>query len=83
MAEDKPKITDVRIVPSSPMSEVLLADARLQAEVFVKYDGGKEEVLLFKYYDDEISFDASEFLGLTKEEGNKLHLDRDIAYLRS
>ena len=36
-------------------------------KVIVTYEDGSEETL-FEYYPDEISFSASEFIGLTREE---------------
>jgi len=51
-------------------------------EVWVTYEDGKEEKL-FSYYPDEISFVASEFIGLTKEEAHQLFHKKDVAYLRS
>jgi hypothetical protein len=38
---------------------------------------------LFSYYPDEISFRASEFIGLTRAEAVELRSRKDIAYLRS
>lgn len=44
-------------------------------------DGG--ELMLFTYYPDEISFHASEFVGLTVSQANELKRNKDVAYLRS
>jgi len=41
------------------------------------------EVVLFDYYPDEISFAASEFIGLTVAEARSLRHKKDVAYLRS
>jgi len=38
---------------------------------------------LFSYYIDELSFRASELMGLTVEQACDLRRQRDIAYLRS
>jgi hypothetical protein len=38
---------------------------------------------LFSYYIDELSFDASELVGLTIEQACDLRHKRDVAYLRS
>jgi len=51
-------------------------------EVWVTYEDGEEEKL-FSYYPDEISFDASEFVGLTREQAMSLYTKKDIAYLRA
>lgn len=50
--------------------------------VKVKVDGG-EEVDLFTYYPDELSFTPGEFIGLSLEAGRRLHYTKDVAYLRS
>lgn len=49
--------------------------------VKVRVDGG-DEVDLFTYYPDELSFTPEEFIGLTIEEGRRLRHTRDVAYLR-
>jgi hypothetical protein len=51
-------------------------------EVWVTYEDGEEEKL-FSYYPDEISFDTSEFVGLTREQAIKLRVKKDIEYLRA
>jgi hypothetical protein len=51
-------------------------------EVWVTFEDGKEEKL-FSYYPDEISFVASEFLGLTRDEAHSLFHRKDVKYLRS
>lgn len=51
-------------------------------EVWVTYEDGEEEKL-FSYYPDEISFDESEFVGLTREKAMSLYTKKDVAYLRS
>jgi hypothetical protein len=51
-------------------------------EVWVTYEDGEEEKL-FSYYPDEISFDASEFVGLTRDAANRLYSKKDVAYLRA
>lgn len=52
------------------------------SKVYVTYDDGTEE-LLTTYFSDEISFDESEFIGLTADEALRMKHNRDIAYLRS
>jgi hypothetical protein len=49
-------------------------------EVYVTLEGG-EEVLLFDYYPDEISFTAEEFVGLTLDECRHLKFVKDRNYL--
>ena len=38
---------------------------------------------LFDYFDDEISFDETELLGLTEDEAHDLFHRKDVEYLRS
>jgi len=38
---------------------------------------------LFEFYSDELSFTASEFVGLTRSEAAQLFHAKDVAYLRS
>jgi len=49
-------------------------------QVFVTTDDGDEQ-LLFEYYPDEISFSASDFVGLTLDEARQLKFKRDRDYL--
>ena len=51
-------------------------------EVYVTLEGG-EEVLLFDYYPDEISFTAEEFVGLPLDECRHLKFVKDRNYLTS
>jgi hypothetical protein len=51
-------------------------------EVFATLEDG-QEILLFSYYPDEISFTPSEFVGLTEAEARQLRHKKDVAYLRS
>lgn len=50
--------------------------------VYVTLEGG-EEVRLFDYYPDEISFTAEEFVGLTLDECRHLKFVKDRNYLTS
>lgn len=52
-------------------------------EVWVKTEGSTYEEKLFTYYPDEISFQAEEFIGLTKPDAYALFQQRDSDYLRS
>jgi hypothetical protein len=38
---------------------------------------------LFSYYEDELTFQDYELIGLTAAEARKLHQTKDIAYLQS
>jgi hypothetical protein len=51
-------------------------------QVWVTYEGGKEQ-MLFEYYPDEISFRTDEFIGLTRSEAVHLKFRKDKAYLQS
>jgi hypothetical protein len=51
-------------------------------KVSVTFNDGKEETL-FTFYPDELSFYASEFIGLTRNEAMSLRHRKDVAYLRS
>ena len=77
MAE--PKIIEARItdMPKSIFDMTL-------PKVMVKFDDSPDqEVKLFDYFPDEISFKAEEFIGLTKAEGHDLKFRKDKAYLQS
>jgi hypothetical protein len=50
-------------------------------EVFVTVGGVEQK--LFSFYPDEITFVASEFVGLTIDEVRELRHKKDVAYLRS
>lgn len=43
--------------------------------------GAEEKEELFTYYPDELSFNPSEFIGLTLEEAAELKLKKDLKYL--
>jgi hypothetical protein len=51
-------------------------------QVYVTLENGIEEYL-FDYYPDEITFTASEFIGLTKKEAIHLKFIKDKNYLKS
>ncbi|NLO71816.1 MAG: hypothetical protein GX102_12910 [Porphyromonadaceae bacterium] len=42
-----------------------------------------ESFILFEYYPDEISFVASEFIGLTVAEAESLKTQKEIKYIQS
>lgn len=51
-------------------------------EVVATFEDGSTKTL-FSFYTDEVSFQASEFTGLTEEEAHDLFQRKDTAYLRS
>jgi hypothetical protein len=46
-------------------------------------EDGTEDVLVFAWFNDELSFAPQEIVGLTIEEARDLKQSRDIAYLQS
>lgn len=51
-------------------------------EVKVQFDNGNEKSL-FSFYPDEISFNESEFIGLTEENARQLKFEKDKIYIQS
>ena len=51
-------------------------------EVVATFEDGSTRTL-FSFYPDEVSFQASEFAGLTEKEAHSLFQRKDTAYLRS
>ena len=51
-------------------------------EVIATFEDGSTKNL-FAFYPDEVSFQASEFVGLTEEEAHSLFQKKDTSYLRS
>jgi hypothetical protein len=49
--------------------------------VTATFEDGSTKVL-FSYYPDEISFNTSEFTGLTEQEAHQLKTKKDVAYLQ-
>jgi len=62
-----------------PMSEGMLDP---MPEVKVQLSNGEEKIL-FSYYPDEISFEESEFIGLTEESARRLKFEKDKRYIQS
>lgn len=52
-------------------------------KVMVVFEGTTEEVELFEFYPDEITFSSQEFLGLSEAEARVLKTQKDRAYLIS
>ena len=51
-------------------------------EVKVKFNNGDEKTLS-EFYPDEISFEESEFIGLTEESARRLKFEKDKRYIQS
>ena len=51
-------------------------------EVIATFEDGSSKTL-FSFYPDELSFRASEFIGLTEAEALSLRHRKDVAYLQS
>jgi hypothetical protein len=51
-------------------------------EVRATFDDGTVRTL-FRFYPDELTFDAGEFIGLTAAEATRLWFERDRAFLKS
>lgn len=74
------KIIDAIITPMPrPMPEGMLDP---MPEVVATFEDGSRKTL-FSFYPDEVSFQASEFVGLTEQEAHRLFGQKDKAYLRS
>ena len=52
------------------------------ATCIARLEDGTEKIV-FYYYNDELFFSASQFIGKTVEEANEIRRKADIAYLRS
>jgi hypothetical protein len=74
------KIKSVTITPMPrPMPQGMF-DA--MPEVIATFEDGSTKSL-FSFYPDEVSFRASEFMGLTEEEAYDIFQRKDRAYLRA
>ena len=51
-------------------------------EVKVRFDNGKVKNL-YEFFPDEISFDSTEFIGITEKAAFNLKTEKDIRYLQS
>lgn len=77
-------------------SEIIIIDCRIgpyprpiesgffdpMPQVKVKFSNGEEKVL-YEFYPDEISFEESEFVGLTEESARRLKFEKDKRYIQS
>ena len=74
------KITSAIITPMPRPMPAGMFDP--MPEVVATFEDGSSKSL-FTFYPDEISFRASEFVGLTEQEAMALHHRRDVAFLQS
>lgn len=80
MINSEPIITKCEIGPfPKPMPEGMFDT---MPSVFVTLSNG-ESLRLFEYYPDEISFEETEFIGLTVNEAKRLRTLKDIKYIQS
>lgn len=80
MKKTEPIIVNCNIDPyPRPMPEGMFDK---MPEVKVRFDTGEEKTL-FDFFPDEISFDSSEFIGLTEKLALGLKFDKDKLYLQS
>ena len=74
------KITSAIITPMPrPMPDGMFDP---MPEVIATFEDGSTKTL-FSFYPDEISFQASEFTGLTEAEARSLFHRKDVSYLKS
>ena len=74
------KITSVSIIPMPrPMPHGMFDP---MPEVVATFEDGSTKSL-FSFYPDEISFRASEFIGLTEAEARSLLHRKDVSFLKS
>ena len=74
------KITSAIITPMPrPMPEGM---SDPMPEVVATFEDGSSKTL-FSFYPDELSFRASEFIGLTEAEAQALRHHKNVAYLQS
>lgn len=81
----KPTVLDCRIIPpKKSVAEPNIHPMQVmhQATVIGDLSDGSS-VVLFRYFEDELSFTPSEFIGLTYDEAVELFHKKDIEYLRS
>jgi hypothetical protein len=80
MKTKEPVIVKCKIGPyPRPMSEGMLDP---MPDVIVQLSNGDEKTL-FDFYPDEISFEESEFIGLTEESARSLKFQKDKRYIQS
>jgi hypothetical protein len=74
------KITSATITPMPRPMPLGMFDP--MPEVIATFDNGTTKTL-FSFYPDEITFQPSEFIGLTEEEAMALRQRKDVAFLKS
>jgi hypothetical protein len=80
MKNSEPIIIDCKIGPYPRPLESGSFDPMPQ--VNVKFNNGNEKTL-FEFYPDEITFEESEFIGLTEESARRLKFEKDKRYIQS
>ena len=74
------KITNAIITPMPrPMPHGMFDH---MPEVIATFEDGSSKSL-FTFYPDEVSFRASEFIGLTEDEARSLFHRKDVSFLKS
>jgi hypothetical protein len=80
MKPSEPVIDKCTIGPyPRPMEQVMFDP---MPKVKVQFNDGVEKTL-FEFYPDEISFEESEFIGLTEESARRLKFEKDKRYIQS
>jgi hypothetical protein len=80
MKKNDPVIIKCSIGPyPRPMSQGMFDS---MPQVKVKFNNGEEKAI-FEFYPDEISFEESEFIGLTEESAIRLKFEKDKRYIQS
>ena len=74
------KITSATITPMPRPMPLGMFDP--MPEVIATFEDGTTKTL-FSFYPDEISFQPSEFIGLTEAEAQDLRHRKDVAFLKS
>ena len=70
------------LIVSCKFKQADTADSGGNVQVWVTYSTGVEEKL-FAYFSDELSFDALEFVGKSKQEALDFRHKRDVEYLQA
>lgn len=76
MSTREPVIAQAMITSSNPH------EGRYQAVVTATFDTGTVENVL-SYYDDELTFTTTDFIGLTRKGVNELFFAKDQSYLQT
>ncbi len=76
------QVNEKELAPKPTVIKAWKVSSRYQVSMMAEMSDGSE-VNLFSYYPDEISFQPSEVMGMTKREAGQLFSRKDTAYLRS